>query len=59
MPVFISFLSNPIPADSRKMFRRYNGVNILCELFEKHRDLSIANSLDHVADSHYGTKTVL
>ena len=56
MPSFISFLSNPIPADNRKMFRRYNGVNILCKLFEKHRDLSIVHALGHVMDSHYGTK---
>ena len=30
------------------MFRDYGGLKVLCEFFEKHRSLSIANALVHV-----------
>lgn len=37
------------------MFKEYNGVDLLCELFEKHRDLFIFNALVHVIDPRDGT----
>ena len=32
------------------MFRDYGGVKLLCELFVRHKDLSIANALAHVVE---------
>ena len=52
---FIHFYTKCIPADSRWMFRGYDGVTLLCELFEKHKDLGIAQALEHVINRRYGT----
>lgn len=37
------------------MFKEYNGTKLLCELFEKHKDLSIFNTLVRVIDSRDGS----
>ena len=39
-----------ILADSTRMFRDYGGVELLCKLFKKHKDLSIAMALAHVLE---------
>lgn len=44
-----------ILADSREMFKKYDGVELLCDLFEKYKDLPIINALVHVLDPRDGT----
>lgn len=53
----ISYISqkHSFLADSRMLFKEYDGTKLLCELFGKHRELTILNALTHVIDSRDGS----